>query len=115
MGSELLGIGRSIHALIELFNAKLTQNMRGKDPLIQQDPDEYRSCFTADNTKLQQLINDEINGRKTAIQQQAQFDNFIKDKLATFMEAKQEMENQFIQNYQEAWMKNQMAGPAAAI
>ena len=96
MGSELLGIGRSIHALIELFNAKLTQNMRGRDPLIKLDPDQYRSCFTADNTKLQQLINDEINTRKSELQQAAQFDNFIKDKLATFMEAKQEMENNFI-------------------
>ena len=53
MGSELLGIGRSIQALIDLFNAKLTQNLRGKDPLIKMDPDEYKSCFSADNIKLQ--------------------------------------------------------------
>ncbi len=37
--------------------------------------------------------------RQGAVEQQAVFDEFIKSKVETFMEAKREMEEKFMQQY----------------
>lgn len=55
-GNELVGIGRSIEALIQHFNLVLWEYSEGDSPAIKTDHDEFRSCFTTDLPKLEQLV-----------------------------------------------------------
>ena len=109
MGSELMGIARSVETLMDLFNSKVNEYLGSRDCLIKLPADEYRSIFTADVQRLEDLIQGEVEQRKELQGQQAEFDNFIQSKIETFMEAKQEMENEFIKNYEKAWMQKEIA------
>ena len=68
-GKELIGIGRSIQALIHHFNVTLEKHSRGEKPAIKQNHDEYKSCFAADIPKLSKLIDNEIEYRSELLGQ----------------------------------------------
>ena len=42
------------------------------------------------------------------VTQQGQFDDFIKTKVESFMAAKKEMEEQFVEQYKKAWMQKEL-------
>jgi len=70
----------------------MEKHSRGETPAFKTNHDEFRGCFTSDVPKLEKLIAGEIKYRSSLLGQQAEFDDFIKDKVETFMEAKREME-----------------------
>ena len=70
----------------------MEKHSRGENPAIKQNHDEYKGCFSADIPKLQKLVDNEITYRSELLGQQAEFDDFIKSKVESFMEAKREME-----------------------
>mmetsp|Transcript_19978 Transcript_19978/g.26971 ORF Transcript_19978/g.26971 Transcript_19978/m.26971 type:complete len:102 (+) Transcript_19978:332-637(+) len=100
-----MGIGRSIQALTLHFNQTLETYSRGDAPAIKTNHEEFRTCFSVDIPKLEKLIEKEIEYRSELLDQQAEFDDFIKNKVESFMEAKREMEEQFLAQYQTMWMK----------
>ena len=59
-GREMTGIGRSIEALIALYNRKLDEELGSEVCLIKQDPMLYRGHFTANTDRIQELIDVEI-------------------------------------------------------
>ena len=61
MGSELMGIANSIETLIKMFNNKVNENLGG---LIKLPPEHYRSIFTSDVQRLDELIQGEVEQRQ---------------------------------------------------
>lgn len=109
MGAELMGIAGSIESLIELYNRRIDDFLSGHDSLIKLPADQYRSIFTSNVGRLDELIEREIEQRQELNEQQAEFDKFIQNKVQTFLEARKEMENNFILQYQKAWMQKELA------
>jgi len=68
-GKELVGVARSIKALINHFNATLEEYGRGDAPAIKTNHDDFRSCFTCDIPKLEKLIQTEIEYRSELLDQ----------------------------------------------
>ena len=56
MGSELMGIARSVETLMDLFNSKVNEYLGSRDCLIKLPAEDYRSIFTADVQRLEDLI-----------------------------------------------------------
>ena len=61
--SELRGIVSSIHALINVFNAKIEEGLSGRDSIITQPPELFNEIFSVDFQRFDQLMQNEIEKR----------------------------------------------------